>query len=31
MEEELFIALRPVVESVGLELVDVERRGLCWP
>ncbi|MGB7053440.1 MAG: ribosome maturation factor RimP [Acidimicrobiales bacterium] len=27
MEEELFIALRPVVESVGLELVDVERRG----
>jgi ribosome maturation factor RimP len=27
MEEELLIALRPVVESVGLELVDVERRG----
>ena len=27
MEEELLIALRPVVESVGLELVDVERRA----
>jgi ribosome maturation factor RimP len=27
MDEELLIALQPVVESVGLELVDVERRG----
>jgi ribosome maturation factor RimP len=27
MDEELLIALRPVVESVDLELVDVERRG----
>ncbi len=27
MEEELLVALQPVVESVGLELVDVERRA----
>jgi ribosome maturation factor RimP len=27
MDEELLIALQPVVESVGLELVDVERRA----
>src|ERR1700733_13198677 len=27
MEEELLVALQPVVEAVGLELVDVERRS----
>lgn len=27
MDEELFAALQPVVDSVGLELVDVERRA----